>query len=267
VYSNLVRQGAANYDVFVSYSRSDAAAAETLRARLHDAGLNTFLDRYGLPAGQPWQPWLEQHLGTCGALVALIGPLGIGEWQHREIQLGLDRQASAAKERISFPVIPVLLPGLANDAVPVGRFLNLNTWADLRNGLDEPESLQRLIVGAQGQAIDNAAAEKLLAGLRRIGACCRSVSKTRACSLAGGGSSRSCSKRSGSARRATWSRSLAVRAAASPQSSTPASSRRCGVSVASVTNLCGKFFTCVLTPSRSTNWRSPLTRRRPSQAR
>ena len=165
MYSNLVRQGAGNYDVFVSYSRADAAAAETLRARLHEAGLNVFLDRCGLPAGQPWQPWLEQHLGTCGALVALIGPLGIGEWQHREIQLGLDRQASAAKERMSFPVIPVLLPGLANDAVPVGRFLNLNTWVDLRNGLDEPESLQRLIVGAQGQAIDNAAAEKLLAGL------------------------------------------------------------------------------------------------------
>ena len=59
----------------------------------------------------------------------------------------------------------MLLPGLANDAVPVGRFLNLNTWVDLRNGLDEPESLQRLIAGAQGQAIDNAAAEKLLAGL------------------------------------------------------------------------------------------------------
>jgi hypothetical protein len=72
VYSYLVRQEAANYDIFVSYSRADAAAAETLRSRLHDAGLNAFLDRYGLPAGQPWQSWLEQHLGTCGALVALI---------------------------------------------------------------------------------------------------------------------------------------------------------------------------------------------------
>ena len=48
-------------------------------------------------------------------------PLGFGEWQHREIQLGLDRQASAAKTGQAFPVIPVLLPGLANDAVPVGQ--------------------------------------------------------------------------------------------------------------------------------------------------
>ena len=152
-------------DVFLSYSRADSAEAQTLRVRLKEAGLNAFLDRYHLPAGQPWQPWLEQHLGTCGGLIALLGPSAIGEWQHREIQLGLDRQASAAKTGQAFPVVPVLLPGLANDAVPVGSFLSLNTWVDLRNGLDEPESLQRLVAGAQGQAIDAAAAEKLLAGL------------------------------------------------------------------------------------------------------
>jgi TIR domain/WD domain, G-beta repeat len=160
-----VRQGAANYDVFVSHSRADAAAAETLRARLREACLTAFLDRYALPAGQASQPWLEHHLGTCGALVALIGPSGIGEWQHREIQLGLSRQASTAKSGRAFPVVPVLLPKIANDAIPVGRFLNLNTWVDLRNGLDDPEGLQRLIAGVQGEAIDAAAAEKLLAGL------------------------------------------------------------------------------------------------------
>ena len=136
--------GAGNYDVFLSYSRADSAAAESLRARLREAGLNAFLDRYALPAGQPWQPWLEQRLGDCRALVVLLGPSGLGEWQHREIELGLDRQASATKTE-PFPVIPVLLPDLPNDAVPVGRFLGLNTWVDLRPGLDEPESLQRLV--------------------------------------------------------------------------------------------------------------------------
>jgi hypothetical protein len=51
--------------------------------------------------------------------VALVGPSGIGEWQHREIQLGISRQASIAKAGRAFPVIPVLLPGLANDAIPL----------------------------------------------------------------------------------------------------------------------------------------------------
>src|SRR5208337_346585 len=94
------------YDVFLSYSRADSAAAETLRARLRDAGLTAFLDRYALPAGQPWQPWLEQHLGACCALLALVGPNGLGEWQQREIQVGLSRQVSDKKAAQVFPVIP-----------------------------------------------------------------------------------------------------------------------------------------------------------------
>ena len=151
------------YDVFLSYSRADSAAAETLRARLKEAGLAAFLDRYGLPAGQPWQPLLERNIASCRALVVLVGSLGFGEWQHREIQLGLDRQASAAKSGEPFPVIPVLLPGVGKDDIPVGRFLGLNTWVDLRKGFEDPEALQRLVAGAQGAAIDAAAAEKLLA--------------------------------------------------------------------------------------------------------
>ena len=103
------------YDVFLSYSQADSAAANTLRSRLKEAGLSAFLDRYGLPAGQPWQPWLEHQIGSCRALVVLVGPQGFGEWQHREIELGLDRQASAAKAGERFPVIPTLLPREGRD--------------------------------------------------------------------------------------------------------------------------------------------------------
>jgi hypothetical protein len=78
VYRGLVRDGD-GYDVFLSYSRADSAAAESLRARLKEAGLSAFLDRYGLPAGQPWQPWLERQLSSCRVLVALVGPQGFGE--------------------------------------------------------------------------------------------------------------------------------------------------------------------------------------------
>ena len=148
MYRDLV-PGGDDYDVFLSYSRADAAAAETLRARLKEAGLSAFF----CPSRRP------ALAGTCGALVALLGRRGISEWQHREIQLGLSRQASAAKAGRPFPVIPVLLPGLANDTVPVGRFLNLNTWVDLRNGFDDPEALQRLIAGAQGRAIPSSTPE------------------------------------------------------------------------------------------------------------
>jgi TIR domain len=95
------------YDVFLSYSRADAAAAEKLRARMTEAGLRAFLDRYALPAGQLWQPQLEAAIAACRALVVLLGPAGLGGWQQREIQLGLDRQAAADKAT-PFPVIPAM---------------------------------------------------------------------------------------------------------------------------------------------------------------
>jgi hypothetical protein len=157
-------EAASGYDAFLSYTRLDAVAAETLRARLAEAGLRSFLDRYALPAGQAWQPRLEAALAGCRALIVLLGPSGLGGWQHREIQLGLDRQAASDKA-VPFPVIPVLLPNLQKDDIPLGRFLGLNTWIDLRQGLDEPEGLQRLIRGVQGQALDTAATSELLAGL------------------------------------------------------------------------------------------------------
>ena len=45
--------GGAAYDVFLSYSRVDSLAVESLRARLKEAGLTAFLDRYGLPRASP----------------------------------------------------------------------------------------------------------------------------------------------------------------------------------------------------------------------
>ena len=86
----------AAYDVFVSYRRADQGAADALRDRL--AGdphkLKVFVDWRALAPGRPWQPALETALSGCRAMLVLVGPKGIGGWQHREIQLGLDRQTA-----------------------------------------------------------------------------------------------------------------------------------------------------------------------------
>ena len=107
----------AAYDVFLSYSRADQAAADALRDRLaHEPhNLRVFIDWRALAAGRRWQPALESALAGCRAMLMLIGPKGIGGWQHREIQLGLDRQTGAERTPTPFPVIAVLLPGLQSD--------------------------------------------------------------------------------------------------------------------------------------------------------
>jgi hypothetical protein len=145
----------AGYDVFLSYSRADKAAADAIRDRVvQDAKFSVFIDWRALAAGRPWQPALEAALAQCRAMIVLLGPKGIGGWQHREIQLGLDRQAGAEKAATPFPVIPVLLPGLEPDDYPLGTFLALNTWVAFEKTVHEPGPVQRLLAAIQGQALD-----------------------------------------------------------------------------------------------------------------
>ena len=81
----------------------------------------------------------------------------MGSWQHREVQVALDRQG---RER-DFPVIPILLPGL--DDEPTG-FLSLQTWIDLRADLHDPAQFQTLIAAIHREAKEDASAE-LKAGI------------------------------------------------------------------------------------------------------
>jgi WD40 repeat protein len=137
------------FDVFLSYSRADAEATRQVQSRLTEAGVATFLDRDQLPAGQPWLPALEQAIAACGAIVVLVGPAGLGTWQRREVQLALDRQAENERAGRTLPVIPVLLPKVAD---PPGGFLRLQTWVDLRADLADPAQMQLLLSGIRGDA-------------------------------------------------------------------------------------------------------------------
>ena len=99
-------------------------------------------------------------------MAVLLGPSGIGTWQQREIELGLHHQAEREKTHRPFASASrASYLGLDDRGVPLGRFLGLNTWIDLRSGLDDPVALQRLIAGVQAQAIDTIAHDPRLAGL------------------------------------------------------------------------------------------------------
>jgi tetratricopeptide (TPR) repeat protein len=115
------------YDVFVSYARSDEAAAAELNGWLNAEGLHTFFDRNELRPGLRWISALEDAISRSHAVAILVGKHGIGNTQQYERELALVRQTGDA----AFPVIPVLMPGC--DSPPTG-FLQLLTWVDLSKG-------------------------------------------------------------------------------------------------------------------------------------
>jgi KaiC/GvpD/RAD55 family RecA-like ATPase len=141
--------GGGNYDVFISYARSDGAGATELNAWLRDQGLATFFDRSELRPGLPWVPALEEAINRSSAVAILFGKHGIGNTQQYERQFALVRQSHDTK----FPVIPVLMPGC--ESPPTG-FLQLLTWVDLSKAgsvLQQPDSLALLSAALRGEAI------------------------------------------------------------------------------------------------------------------
>lgn len=133
------------YDVFFSYNWRDSAAVEAIASTLQERGQTVFLDRWYLVPGRPWPQALEEALGNCQAVSVFLGPHGMGRWQQRETGLALTRQADDP----AFPVIPVLLPA----ADPALGFLSLNTWVDMRGGIDDPLALSVLAEAVRGQAL------------------------------------------------------------------------------------------------------------------
>lgn len=135
------------YDVFLSHNSRDKDAVRWLAERLEDeAGLTVFLDIWNLIPGEPWQEDLEQALAGSETIAVFLGPAGISSWHNKEMRDALNRQASDRSRR----VIPVLLPGADLDAAEVPSFLSQLTWVDFRSGLENQDSLHRLIAGISG---------------------------------------------------------------------------------------------------------------------
>jgi hypothetical protein len=68
--------GRADYDVFISYSRANAAESRVMEQalRAHKPDIRIFLDRNEIDAGCAWQPAIFESLDRCCKVVAMLSP-------------------------------------------------------------------------------------------------------------------------------------------------------------------------------------------------
>src|SRR5271165_4716913 len=126
-------------DLFLSYNSTDRGAVVKVRHALAARGISTFYDRDDLSPGRSWFDELEAAMQQARGAAVFMGKYGLGTVQRREMQFALSRQAIEEKAGAKFPVIPVLLEGADPDAV--SGFLALNTWIDLRRGIEDTLAL------------------------------------------------------------------------------------------------------------------------------
>jgi len=128
---------AAPFDLFLSYNHADEQAVRKIRKRLAARGVRSFIDQDDLNAGKAWPAELERALQNSRAVAVFVGRTGYGRWQQREIQYSLVLQTESNGK---LAVIPVILEGAE---LPAG-FIALNTWVDMRGGIDDA-SIERLV--------------------------------------------------------------------------------------------------------------------------
>lgn len=125
---------ATHFHTFLSYNSMDRVAVEQLAQQVHRKGIGLWLDTWNLIPGNPWQVEIEHTLERCETCSVLIGPSGLGPWQHAEMRAAIDRQISKG----DFRVIPVLLPGAERgERSRYPAFLTQTTWIEFRNPIDD----------------------------------------------------------------------------------------------------------------------------------
>ncbi len=135
------------FDAFLSHNSADKEIVRTLAEKLRADGLGVWFDEWELRPGATWQSGIEQGLKQSRATAVFIGPHDLGKWETPEMQVALDLQAKR-----SYPVIPVLLPGIT-DEIKAGIPLLLQrfTWVDFTRGADDAKALDQLIWAITGK--------------------------------------------------------------------------------------------------------------------
>ena len=138
-----------NFHVFLSHNSADKPAVEELAIRLKADGLESWLDKWHLIPGEPWQQALEKALSDSKSVAVFVGPTGFGPWQNEEMRAALAKRVSESAG--NFRVIPVLLPGgTREERSRLPPFLLASTWVEFRKSLDEEEAYHRLKSGILG---------------------------------------------------------------------------------------------------------------------
>jgi hypothetical protein len=132
--------------VFISHAGPDAQAAERLATVLEAVGIRARLDRREIKLGDNIVTWMSDAIAESDYLLILLSPATKDRyWVRTEWSNALAKEADL---RRTF-VIPVILPGLEDDAIPA--LLRARLHLDLRH--DEEAAVLSLVARVKDDAL------------------------------------------------------------------------------------------------------------------
>ncbi|MGI8502751.1 MAG: GUN4 domain-containing protein [Hassallia sp.] len=141
-----------NFDVFLAHNSQDKPQIIEIARHLKQKGLNPWLDKEQIFAGDNIQKVVFQGISQSKVGAFFISQNGLGTFQEH-LELGAIIQFFLKKNKAQgFRVIPVLLPGI-NDIPEDLFYLNQWAWIKFKNSNDE-EALEDLIRGIRGRSAE-----------------------------------------------------------------------------------------------------------------
>jgi len=93
--------------IYVSYSRRDHEVVDCIVGAMKQAGLNVWIDREEIKAGEIWRTQIVEAIDTCDAFVLMLSPDAVvSKGVRREVTLA----ESANKQLVPVLLAPVKLP-------------------------------------------------------------------------------------------------------------------------------------------------------------
>jgi hypothetical protein len=114
--------------VFLSYAKADAQMVDRVARDIQSQGVDVWMDRQDLRAGQEWLPQIEEAISKADFMLVFISKSSLdSKWVQREYQAALQQQVKSGGTRL----IPVLL-----EPVDLPPFLASIQYIDLTESYD-----------------------------------------------------------------------------------------------------------------------------------
>src|ERR1700690_496849 len=109
--------------IFISYSRRDTQTVDRIAASMKDAGLDFWIDREDIKAGNTWRVQIVQAIDTCDAFVLMLSPnSAASDNVRKEIDLGQD----SGRKMFVMMLEPTNLPAEIRYQLAGLQFIDLN---------------------------------------------------------------------------------------------------------------------------------------------
>jgi pimeloyl-ACP methyl ester carboxylesterase len=145
------------FDVFLAHNAGDKSPVIAIANVLKARGIRVWLDSERIRPGQRFQDEIQQALKNAKAVVVVIGPTGLGQWQAEEIRIAI---TLSVREGIA--VIPVLLPGVDKLPATIPSLAEFN-WVRFLESPNEEENIERLLWGITGRRPPSASRNGMVA--------------------------------------------------------------------------------------------------------